>query len=87
MEASIGASSSQQSQTASIRFGCSRTSTVRGIRQRYRECGWTKLHSAFTRLTAAGKQPKVVLVAVARKLLVLAYGVMKTRRPFDPTSA
>lgn len=39
------------------------------------------------RLTAAGKQPKVVLVAVARKLLVLAYGVMKTRRPFDPTSA
>jgi transposase len=35
------------------------------------------------RLKEAGKTPKVVLVAVARKLLVIAYGVMKTRRPFE----
>ena len=35
------------------------------------------------RLKEAGKSPKVVLVAVARKLLVIAYGVMKTRRPFE----
>jgi transposase len=35
------------------------------------------------RLKKSGKAPKVVLVAVARKLLVLAYGVMKTQRPFE----
>lgn len=35
------------------------------------------------RLKEAGKSPKVVLVAVARKLLVIAYGVMKTGRPFE----
>jgi len=35
------------------------------------------------RLKENGKAPKVVLVAVARKLLVLAYGVMKTQRPFE----
>jgi transposase len=35
------------------------------------------------RLKESGKSPKVVLVAVARKLLVVAYGVMKTRRPFE----
>lgn len=37
------------------------------------------------RLKSAGKPPKVVLVAVARKLLVIAYGVMKTQQPFHPT--
>lgn len=36
------------------------------------------------RLKEAGKTPKVILVAVARKLLVLAYGVIKTGRPFEP---
>jgi len=35
------------------------------------------------RLKESGKAPKLVLVAVARKLLVLAYGVMKTQRPFQ----
>ena len=35
------------------------------------------------RLSEAGKPPKVILVALARKLLVLAYGVMKTGRPFQ----
>ncbi|MEK7817120.1 MAG: transposase, partial [Actinomycetota bacterium] len=34
------------------------------------------------RLKEAGKSPKVVLVAVARKLLVIAYGVMKTEMPY-----
>jgi transposase len=34
------------------------------------------------RLSAAGKAPKVVLVAVARKLLVIAYGVVKSNTPF-----
>ncbi len=36
------------------------------------------------RLKEAGKPPKVVLIAVARKLLVIAYGVMKTQRAFIP---
>ena len=36
------------------------------------------------RLKDAGKPPKVVLIAVARKLLVIAYGVMKTQRAFQP---
>ena len=36
------------------------------------------------RLKEGGKTPKVVLIAVARKLLVLAYGVMKTGREFKP---
>jgi hypothetical protein len=35
------------------------------------------------RLKDAGKPPKVVLVAVARKLLVIAYGVIKSQRPFQ----
>lgn len=37
------------------------------------------------RLNAAGKAPKVILVAVARKLLVIAYGVTKSNKPFEPT--
>ena len=41
------------------------------------------LRTFADRLKEAGKSPKVVLVAVARKLLVIAYGVMKTRRPFE----
>jgi transposase len=39
------------------------------------------------RLAAAGKPPKVILVAVAKKLLVLAYGVIKHGKPFDPQHA
>jgi len=35
------------------------------------------------RLKDAGKPPKVVLVAVARKLLVIACGVIKSQRPFQ----
>lgn len=37
------------------------------------------------RLKEKGKAPKEVLVAVARKLLVIAYGVLKTRKPFQAT--
>jgi transposase len=37
------------------------------------------------RLAAAGKPGKVVLVAVAKKLLVHAFGVLKSDRPFDAT--
>lgn len=36
------------------------------------------------RLKENGKAPKAILVAVARKLLVIAYGVLKTRKPFQP---
>lgn len=38
-----------------------------------------------TRLRAAGKPKMVVVAAVMRKLLHLAYGVLKHQRPFDPT--
>lgn len=36
------------------------------------------------RMTDAGKPPKVILVAVARKLLVYAHAVVRTQRPFQP---
>lgn len=36
------------------------------------------------RLKARGVHPKVVIVAVMRKLLHLAYGVLKSGHPFDP---
>ena len=35
-------------------------------------------------MTAAGKPPKVILVAVARKLLVYAPAVVRAQKPFDP---
>jgi len=41
------------------------------------------LRGFANRLIEAGKAPKVVLVAVARKLLVLAYGVLKSQRAFE----
>ena len=37
------------------------------------------------RMTAAGKSPKVILVAVARKLLVYAHAVVRTQKPFTPS--
>jgi transposase len=37
------------------------------------------------RMVAAGKPPKVVLVAVARKLLVYAHAVVRTQKPFTPS--
>ena len=35
------------------------------------------------RMTAAGKPPKVTLIAVARKLLVYAHAVIRTQKPFE----
>jgi transposase len=37
----------------------------------------------YQRLLAKGKQKKVALAAVMRKLLVLAYGILKSNKPFD----
>jgi transposase len=39
------------------------------------------------RLEAAGKRPKVVLVAVARKLLVIANAILRSGKPWDPAAA
>lgn len=41
------------------------------------------LNAFADRLKEAGKSPKVVLVAVARKLLVIAYGVMKSGETYQ----
>jgi transposase len=37
------------------------------------------------RLSAAGKPPMVILGAMMRKLVHIAFGVLKSGRPFDPT--
>ncbi len=39
------------------------------------------------RLKAAGKKPKVVLVAVARKLLVIANAILRSQKPWNPKLA
>ena len=39
------------------------------------------------RLAAAGKKPKVVLVAVARKLVVIANALLRTGKPWNPATA
>jgi transposase len=39
------------------------------------------------RLRAAGKRPKVLIVAVMRKLLLLAWAVLRSGTPFSPTHA
>jgi len=36
------------------------------------------------RMTNAGKAPKVILIAVARKILVYAHAVIRTQKPFQP---
>jgi transposase len=41
------------------------------------------MHAFYEKLLAKGKPKKVALVAVMRKLLVLAYGVLKSGKPFD----
>lgn len=45
------------------------------------------LKAFYQRLVAAGKPKIVALAAVMRKLLVLAYGVLKSKQPFDPAYA
>ena len=42
------------------------------------------LRAFAQRLRAAGHAPKSIIVAVMRKLLHLAYGVLKSGQPFDP---
>ena len=39
------------------------------------------------RLAAAGKRPKVVLIAVARELVVIADAILRSRKPWDPNLA
>lgn len=41
------------------------------------------LKTFYEKLVAKGKPKKVALIAVMRKLLVLAYGVLKSGKPFD----
>ena len=43
-----------------------------------------RLADFVKRMTDAGKAPKVILVAVARKLLVYAHAVIRTQKPFQP---
>lgn len=45
------------------------------------------LRALYERLIAAHKPKMVALAAVMRKLLVLAYGVLKSKQPFNPTYA
>ena len=47
-----------------------------------RKNAWLRAH--YERLRAAGKEPKVALVAAMRKLLTAVYSVAKNRRPFIP---
>ena len=42
------------------------------------------LRAFAERLEAAGKRPKVILAAVARKLLVIANAILRSGRPWDP---
>lgn len=45
---------------------------------------WNPALKAFAdRLTAAGKAPKVVLIAVARKLLVIANAILRDQKPWQ----
>jgi transposase len=39
--------------------------------------------SFYNKFLAKGKPKKVALIAVMRKLLVLAFGVLKSGKPFD----
>ena len=43
------------------------------------------LRAFAERLRAKGKRPKVVITAVMRKLLLLAWTLVRTGQPFSPT--
>ena len=43
-----------------------------------------RLADFVRRMADAGKPPKVILVAIARKLLVYAHAVIRTQKPFQP---
>ena len=44
---------------------------------------WLRAH--YNRFLAAGKRPKLALVACMRKLLTAIYSVARNRRPFVPS--
>jgi transposase len=51
-------------------------------------CRFNPILKGFAdRLKAAGKRPKVVLTAVARKLLVMANAILRTKTPWNPDLA
>ncbi|GHT92886.1 hypothetical protein FACS1894116_03840 [Betaproteobacteria bacterium] len=37
----------------------------------------------FNRLSASGKAPKLIIAAMMRKLIYVAFGVLKSGKPFD----
>ena len=43
------------------------------------------LAAFVARMTAAGKPPKAILMAVARKLLAYAHAVIRTQETFEPS--
>jgi transposase len=43
------------------------------------------VHAFAERLRAKGKRPKVLSTAVMRKLLLLAWTLLRTDQPFSPT--
>jgi hypothetical protein len=45
---------------------------------------WGKLFRQ--RLSAAGKPPKLIIGAMMRKLIHVAFGVLRSGKPFDPTA-
>ena len=45
------------------------------------------LRAFAARLAASGKHPMLILGAIMRKLLVIAYGVLRSGRPFEPNHA
>ena len=44
----------------------------------------TALAAGFRNLIARGKPPKLALIAVARKIAVIANAIIKTNQPFKP---
>jgi transposase len=49
---------------------------------------WNPLMKALSvRMQATGHSPMQIIGAIMRKLLHLAYGVIKTGKPFDPKHA
>ncbi|MDQ2763590.1 MAG: transposase [Pseudomonadota bacterium] len=90
LAAFVGLSPSEHSSGASVRRPgkVSRIGTER-LRSTLYMCALSakrtnKPLAAFVaRMTAAGKPPKVILVAVARKLLVYAHAVIRTQKTFE----
>ena len=90
LAAFVGLSPSEHSSGTSVRRSgkISRIGTER-LRSTLYMCALSakrnnKPLAAFVaRMTAAGKPPKVILIAVARKLLVYAHAVIRTQKAFD----